>query len=215
MARRMNEPDEALGPAINGLELLEPLEAEAQNVAADPEEFAGEETAPEPEPEEMMPDPVLLICGMNSHARAVAILAAACGFSVEVAKNSEEEEEDLSFAEKIHIVPDFADIIEICGIGRNYFVGIFGLDEETSGKILSQCLLSDAYYVGLDARGDEKKRIFAILREGGAPDAELAAICCSIGLNIGAETVDQFAVAVVAEMLAAKNGSLNRLRYED
>lgn len=212
MARRMNEPDEALGPAINGLELLEPLEPVAQDIARESAEMAAEDIAPEPVPE--MPDPVLLICGANAHARAVAALASACGFSVEVAKNSEGEE-DLSFAEKVHIVPDFEDIIEICGIGRNYFVGIFGLDEETSGRILSQCLLSDAYYVGLEAKSGEKKSIYAMLRDGGAPDAELAAICCPIGLNVGAETEDQFAVAVVAEMLAAKNGSLNRLRHED
>ena len=38
---------------------------------------------------------------------------------------------------------------------------------------------------------------------------------CPIGLSIGAETPGQIAVSVVAELLAARAGTLQRLRFED
>ena len=43
----------------------------------------------------------------------------------------------------------------------------------------------------------------------------LAAVCCPIGLTSEAETPQQIAVSIVAELLAVQAGSLKRLRFEE
>ena len=61
----------------------------------------------------------------------------------------------------------------------------------------------------------KREQVYAALRKQGVPDAELAAVCCPIGLSIEAETPQQIAVSIVAELLAARAGTLVRLRFDD
>ena len=61
----------------------------------------------------------------------------------------------------------------------------------------------------------KREQVYAALRSQGVPDAELAAVCCPIGLTIKAETPQQIAVSIVAELLASRAGTLVRLRFDD
>ena len=70
-------------------------------------------------------------------------------------------------------------------------------------------------YIGMIGSKSKREQVYAFLRAQGVPDAELAAVRCPIGLSIGAETPRQIAVSVVAELLAARAGTLQRLRFED
>ena len=53
---------------------------------------------------------------------------------------------------------------------------------------------------------------FDTLRAQGVSDAALDKVCCPIGLGIGADTPQQIAVSVVAELMAARAGTLEALR---
>lgn len=206
MSKRRREPEEALGPQINGLETL-------AISAAEPE--------PDPEPEleevaeKIIENPVVLICGWGGGAAACAALAADCGFELELAqKEPFQPPQDLPPARKIHTAPDYADLVSDIGIDDNYFICVFEENPDDRIDIISQCLDSEAPYLGVLAREDERPGIFAALRAEGAPDAELAAICCPMGLNVGARDEGQLAVGIVAELLAARAGTLGRLRHE-
>lgn len=210
MAKRKRAPDEALGPSLDGMDQLERLEM-ALRPAPDPEpDF---EPEPEPEPEEPQ---VALICGGGEVALACARLAAGCGFGVELAvKQTPGADDELArLAGATHVLEDYSDFVENCGVDANHYVCVF-CDYEDCENIIFQCLSSDAAYIGAWADKSGRREIFAKLKELGAPDAELAAVCCPMGLGIGAATPDQDAVAVVAEMLAARSGVLKRLRYAD
>ena len=74
---------------------------------------------------------------------------------------------------------------------------------------------SHAFYIGVWASPEERGDLFAKLKEMGVPDAELAPVCCPIGLSVYAENPVQASVAVVAELLAARAGTLGRLRLDD
>lgn len=220
MSKHGSEPDEALGPAVNGLDALKSLIIE--NAAR--EETQGLDGGKIPLESdyiedgtdiEVIEEPVALFCGSGPEVEAAATLAANCGFNVELAVN--EADEDLALAmpqaRKIHVTPDFEDFVAACGIGKNHFVCIFEDDITDCELILSQCLASDACYLGLSGDMQKRSEVFARLKEDGAPDAELAAVCCPIGLNIRAVTPAQLAVGVVAELLAARGGTLKRLRH--
>lgn len=214
MPKRRIEPEEAIGPVVDGLE----------NFQLFPPSLAGEEPLPEHEESneaqsaaEDIESPVLLLCGEGEAARKVAELALKCGFILEAAVSGSIEEARHTWPEAnaVYEVPDWLDIVSICGIDRNYFVCLFMEDLELCEDILAQCLPSDARYLGVYGSLETRQEIFSGLRQMGAPDAELMAIACPMGLNIGAASAEQQSVAIVAELMAVKAGTLKRLVHSD
>ncbi|WP_300925397.1 XdhC family protein [uncultured Desulfovibrio sp.] len=115
------------------------------------------------------------------------------------------------------LLPDDG-LVERCGIGRRHHVCIFPPDAATARRALEDVLASHAFYVGLWVTRAGRDRIWAELREAGVPDAELAAVRCPLGLGelaVGAATPVASAVVILAELLAARAGSLQRFRLED
>lgn len=172
-------------------------------------------------PAEMPPDaeeePVLLVCGDAPQARALARLSSRCGFVVDVVVQTAIEAESGQFpgARSVLSLPGFENLIVSCDIGRSHYVCIFAPDEESCLNALYEAIESHAFYIGVWASPEERDSLFAQLKEMGVPDTELAPICCPIGLSIFAETPDQAAVAIMAELLAARAGTLGRLRFEE
>ena len=161
--------------------------------------------------------PVLLLCGGGHVSLEVARLAHVCGFIVDVVDDRPEFSNPQRFpmARRCHVLPDYENLVEACGIGRHHYVAVItrghGFDRET----LAQALTSHAQYIGMIGSKTKRDQIYAILRGQGVPDAELAAVCCPIGLTIEAETPQQIAVSIVAELLAVQAGTLKRLRFEE
>lgn len=221
MSKRKSEPDEALGPVLDG---LEEYQARIGELRTTPQET--EPAGPEPEnPDErgatpektvfLVENPVALVCGSGTGALATASLALACGFGVKLAIMADEPVPDLPGVDIVQVDADLDDFVEICGIDREYFVCVFFDDPEICEDILHQCLASEAFYLGLSADAAKREAVLAGLRAAGAPDAELAAISCPMGLAIGASEPEQTAVAIIAELLAARAGTLKRLRAGD
>ena len=179
--------------------------------------------------------PVLLLLGDGPVARALARLAAECGFAVDMAVREKDAElaapagapgegepatPDIpGLRRHIRLLPE-EDAVEACHVGRRHFVCIFPEDAAAATRALEDVLASHAFYVGLWATREERERIWADLRAAGVPDAELAAVHCPLGLgdlgdlgDIGGPVAS--AVPVLAELLAARAGSRQRVRPED
>lgn len=161
--------------------------------------------------------PVLLLCGGGHVSLEVAALAHACGFVVDVVDDRPEFSDPARFpmARRCLTLPDFENLVEACGIGRRHYVAIVTRGHSFDREALAQALTSHAAYIGMIGSKSKREQVYAFLRAQGVPDAELAAVRCPIGLSIGAETPRQIAVSVVAELLAARAGTLQRLRFED
>lgn len=167
--------------------------------------------------EPLRPRPVLLLCGGGHVALETAVLAQALGFTVDVADCREEfvTAERFPMARNRFVVPDFEHLVEQCGVGRRHYVVIATHSHAFDLTALGQALSSHAYYIGMLGGRGKRNALFAALREQGVPDAELACVRCPIGLPIGAESPREIAVAIVAELLAARAGVLQRLRIEE
>lgn len=161
--------------------------------------------------------PVLLLCGGGHVSLEVAALAHACGFVVDVADDRPEfsNAERFPMARRCLTLPGFENLVEACGIGRRHYVAIATRGHDFDREALAQTLTSHASYIGMIGGKAKREQVYASLRARGVPDTELAAVRCPIGLPIGAETPRQIAVSVVAELLAARAGTLQRLRFED
>lgn len=176
-----------------------------------------DELAVQNPPEMVEEEPVLLICGDAPQARALARLASLCGFIVDVVVQTAAEAESGQFpgARSVLSLPAFMNLIVSCDIGHSHYICIFAPDEESCLNALYEAIESHAFYIGVWASPEERDSLFAHLRELDVPDTELAPICCPIGLSIFAETPEQAAVAILAELLAARAGTLGRLRFEE
>jgi len=161
--------------------------------------------------------PVLLLCGGGHVSLEVARLAHTCGFVVDVADDREEfsNAERFPMARHCYVTPRYENLVQVCGIGRRHFVAIVTRGHSFDREALAQALASHAQYVGMIGSKTKREQVYAALRSQGVPDAELAAVCCPIGLTIKAETPQQIAVSIVAELLASRAGTLVRLRFDD
>lgn len=161
--------------------------------------------------------PVLLLCGGGHVSLEVARLAHACDFVVDVVDDRDEFSNAVRFpmARQCLVLPGYENLVQSCGIGRRHYVAIITRGHRFDREVLAQALTSHAQYVGMIGSRTKRDQVYAILRKQGVPDAELAAVCCPIGLSIEAETPQQIAVSIVAELLAARAGTLVRLRFDD
>lgn len=91
------------------------------------------------------------------------------------------------------------------GIDAGTAVATLTHDPKLDDPALELALASPAFYVGaLGSRRTHARRL-ARLRERGVREEDLGRIAAPIGLPIGARTPDQIALAVLAEVVAARN----------
>ncbi len=82
----------------------------------------------------------------------------------------------------------------------------FTHDEKFDVPLLLEAVRSRAGYVGaVGSRATHARRSEA-LRQAGMTDAEISRICAPIGLDIGARTPEETALAVLAEIVAIERG---------
>ncbi len=206
--RSLLGPDQALGASVP-----ETVLREARNLGAGVQapvflEQGGERwflepwTAAEP----------LVILGAGHVSRPTAQMAALAGFSVTVLDDRPEfaSRERFPWAAEVGVAADF----ETCLAGRN-------LGPETSVVIvtrghvhdktaLAQVLGTRAGYIGMIGSRRKRDAIYERLLAEGFGRADLERVHCPIGLAIGAETPEEIAVSIVAELIqcrAARRGA--------
>ena len=77
------------------------------------------------------------------------------------------------------------------------------LDEE----VVASALRTPARYVGMIGSKRKVAAVLARLRGRGFSDEDLARVHAPIGLDIGADTVEEIAVSIVAELIAVRRRS--------
>lgn len=152
--------------------------------------------------------PRLLLFGAGHVSRATAFLAASCGFAVTVLDDRSEflsegrfpsagrvllpslEEEAIRVWLRRHPQsPDSALVILTRG---------HSFDKEA----LAAALETEAGYIGMIGSRNKRDQVYARLeREGHAPE-RLRQVRCPVGLDIGAETPEEIAVSILAEIIA-------------
>lgn len=166
--------------------------------------------------------PVLLLAGGGDEAVEVGRLARQCGFVVDVVDHEPDfaSATRFPFARNCLTLPGYTDLVRACAIGRSHFVLVMlrnhgSRDHGHDLRILEQVLSSHAHYIGLTGSRNRREHMFATLHARGIPRTELAAVRCPAGLAVESMTPAQTAVAIVAELLAVRAGTLNRLRLDE
>ena len=156
--------------------------------------------------EPLEPAPTLLLLGAGHVALEVAKLASACGFVVDVVDDREAfaNPERFPMARRCLVLPEFAGLCEQLAIGAGHYLAIMTRGHAYDQTCLEQLLTSKARYLGMIGSRHKKAQIFSALQKKGFSEESLKSVFCPIGLPIKAESPQQIAVSIVAELLAVK-----------
>jgi xanthine dehydrogenase accessory factor len=148
-----------------------------------------------------LPAPVLWIAGTTPIAGALAALGAAAGWRVTVidpvvdAEAFPAAERVLTTADLGHLDPEVAPYVIVATQGV--------WDEEATAAALGR----EASYVGLVASPTRANVVRSWLRDEAAiPDERLAALRAPAGLDLGAETAEEVALSILAELVQVRRG---------
>jgi xanthine dehydrogenase accessory factor len=186
--------------AADALELLEGEKSETRQYTVGDEELSVFiETFPSPQR--------LIIVGAVHVAIPLHRLAKMLGYHVTVvdARGVLATPERFPMADRIMVEwPD--DAMAELGLDRSTSVVVLTHDPKFDHPALMAAINSNARYVGaIGSRATNSQRMEA-LREQGASADRLARIWAPVGLDIGAKTPAEIALAVMAEVVAARYG---------
>lgn len=151
--------------------------------------------------------PPLYIFGAGHVSRPTAHIAALCGFAVTVLDDRPEFASVERFPTARPVVLDsFTDCLAGLACGPQAFVVIVTRGHVHDADVLAQALRTGAGYIGMIGSRRKRDAVYARLRGQGFTDADLSRVRCPIGLGIGAETPEEIAVSIVAELIAHRAG---------
>jgi xanthine dehydrogenase accessory factor len=151
--------------------------------------------------------PTLLIFGAVHVAQSLSRLAKQLGYRVIVtdARATLATEERFPDVDQLIVAwPDAA--IEQLEIGPQTYVAILTHDPKFDEPALIGTLATEARYIGaVGSRKTNQERRHRLQEAGVEPDS-LDRVRGPIGLNIGAESPDEMAVSILAEIIAVRRG---------
>ena len=156
--------------------------------------------------------PRLVVVGAGHCGRALARVASYTGWEVTVADDREELLDPEAFPPAARLVKVSADYSDVPLPSAGDAVALVSRSHEVDALAVRRMRGSPASWVGMIGSRGKRKAFFDSLRADGFREDELAALRCPIGLDIAAETPEEIAVAVVAELVAARRGGTGRLK---
>jgi xanthine dehydrogenase accessory factor len=141
--------------------------------------------------------------GAGHVALYTAQAAAMVGFRVVVADDREEYANPRRFPEAhdVRVLASFEQAVDGIGIGQGDYIVILTRGHLHDKTVLAQALKTDAGYIGMIGSHRKRDAIYAALLEDGFSQADIERVHSPIGLAIGAETPEEIAVSIVAEMI--------------
>lgn len=164
--------------------------------------------------EPLRPEPRLLIAGSGYVAQALARLAAPLGWRIALVDDRSEFAASATLPERTEVVvADIAAWIRERQADAMSAIVIVTRGHRSDEEALRAALDSGAGYIGMIGSPSKVRAIFRRLLRAGVSRAELARTHAPIGLDLGAETPDEIALSIAAELLLWRRGGTGqRLR---
>lgn len=146
---------------------------------------------------------VLVLAGAGHIALHTAPAASRVGFRVVVLDDRPEFADPARFpdAERVLVLSDFSECFKDVPVNENTYIVIATRGHVHDKTVLAQALLTDACYLGMLGSRSKREAIYAALREQGCDPRALERVHCPVGLGIGAETPEEIAVSITAELI--------------
>lgn len=147
----------------------------------------------------------LYIFGGGHVARPTAQLARTVGFAVTVLDDRAEFASRERFPESdVCVLPDFESAFAGLHVTPNDFLVIMTRGHMHDRTVLEQALKTPARYVGMIGSRRKRDALYDVLRQRGVTEGAIARCHCPIGLSIQAQTPEEIAVSIVAELIQCR-----------
>jgi xanthine dehydrogenase accessory factor len=158
--------------------------------------------------------PVFIVVGAGHIGRSLSKLADFLDFHVVVVDDREDfaNEERLPEADEV-ICGDYEETLGGYGINANTHIVMVTRGHKQDELSLRCCLGRGAAYLGMIGSKRRTATVIEHLRDEGFDPAELAKIHTPIGLNIGAETPEEIAISIMAEVIMQRRGGSGATMY--
>jgi xanthine dehydrogenase accessory factor len=170
--------------------------------------------------ERLQPAPRLVVCGAGHVGAALAKLASFIGYQTTLIDDRAEFLERGRFPEeqiKCVVADDWSTAVgEAIGNGRGVSVAVVTRGHNEDERCMQAVVRANPDYTGLIGSKRRTSIVIDRLREKGASKEQLKKIHAPIGLDIGAISPEEVALAIIAEIVAvrrsASGGSLSEWR---
>lgn len=160
--------------------------------------------------ERLQPEPRLVICGAGHVGAALARLAHFTGYRATLIDDRPEFVTRQRFAEeRIELVPatNWVDAVrQAIGNGRGVSVAVVTRGHNEDEACLRAVMATNPDYVGLIGSKRRTNIVLDRLRESGIDQEKLTSVHAPVGLDIGAVTPEEVALAILAEIVAKRRG---------
>jgi xanthine dehydrogenase accessory factor len=149
----------------------------------------------------------LVVVGGGHVGQSIAAIAAQAGFSVAVLDDREAfaNRERFPMADRV-ICGDFVEELRRYPVDANTYVVMVTRGHKQDELSLREVVRSNAAYVGMIGSLRRVGAVLTHLAREGFPREALERVHTPIGLDIGAETPEEIAVAIVAELVLVRRG---------
>jgi len=155
--------------------------------------------------EPLEPDAELLLFGAGHISRFVAPLARTVGFRLCVIDDRAEfaSPERFPTADRLLVCP-VTEAFEQAAVTPASYIVIVTRGHLHDRAALQAALQTRPAYIGMIGSRRKRDLIYAALLQDGAAAEDLGRVHCPIGIDIGAETPEEIAVSIVAELIQVR-----------
>ncbi len=163
--------------------------------------------------EPVLPVPRAFIFGAGHISKSLSKVLALAGFSAVVVDDREAfaSRERFPDADEVHAA-EYEEIFPRLGINENSYVIIVTRGHRDDMRVLKLAVGTPARYLAMIG---SKRKVIGVIRElekEGVPRAAFERLHAPMGLDIGAESPEEIAIAVAAEMIAVRRGAESNWR---
>lgn len=159
---------------------------------------------------------IVYIFGGGHVSMELAKLVRYVGFEFVVWDDREEfATKDRFVGAKDVICAPMENILDRVNVTKNDMVVVMTRGHVSDYLVEKQMLKSDAVYIGVIGSTNKNKVLKEKLLEDGFSEDELNRVCAPIGFQIAAETPEEIAISIVAELIMYRSKAENRSKMED
>jgi xanthine dehydrogenase accessory factor len=152
--------------------------------------------------------PILYVFGAGHVSRQIVPLAAHVGFKVVVTDDRQDFADAARFPaarEVLHL--PYEDVLSGFTVDEASYVVIVTRGHTHDKEVLAQALKTKAKYIGMIGSKRKRNIIYGKLLDEGFTEEDLRRVHSPIGLEIKAETPEEIAVSIVAELIQERAGT--------
>lgn len=148
------------------------------------------------------PQSRLIICGAGYIAAETAPLAGHLGFEVQVLDDRDDllDQEVFCGVERIPVT-SYETCLQAMPVDAATGILIVTRSHAFDLQVLRQALKTPAYYIGMIGSRHKWKTLSSVLLDEGFCNTDLKRVCCPVGLEIGADSPEEIAISIAAELI--------------